>query len=80
MLRPMPVSVSPLDDYRLNVVFDTGEKKVFDVKPYMSGEFFGQLADAAYFRSVHISPDGVVEWPDGQDISPDDLYFLSKEA
>lgn len=80
MLRPMPVSVSPLDGCRLDVVFNTGERKVFDVKPYISGEFYGQLADPVYFCSVRIAPDGVVEWPDGQDISPDDLYYLGKEA
>ena len=34
-LRPTVVSVFPLPDYQLKLIFDNGEKKLFDVKPYM---------------------------------------------
>ncbi len=71
--RPRAVSVAPLADYRLRVTFDNQEKRIFDVKPYIRGNWFGKLKDAAVFQAVRIG--GLsVEWPGGQDICPDELY------
>ena len=76
MLRPTAVNVVAEPDYRLKVEFDNGEIKHFDVKPYIRGEWYGQLADEAYFHAV--KTDGyTVCWPDGQDLCPDELYELS---
>lgn len=76
MLRPTAVSVVPQDNYIIDVTFDNGEEKRFDVKPYIKGEWYGQLKDATYFKAV--STDGyTVTWPNGQDICPDELYELS---
>ena len=76
MLRPTAVDVKPEENYVLRIVFDNGEIKQFDVKPYIHGEWYGKLADRAYFRAV--STDGfTVVWPDGQDLCPDELYLLS---
>ena len=79
MLRPTAVKVFPEDDYTLKVEFDNGEVKIFNVKPYIQGEWYGKLADKAYFRSV--KTDGyTVVWPEGQDLCPDELYTLSVSA
>ncbi len=79
MLRPTAVSVSAEGDYILRVVFDSGEIKLFDVKPYLKGAWYGQLWDKNYFRRV--KTDGfTVVWPDGQDLCPDELYKLSVPA
>lgn len=76
MLRPTAVRVFPEPDYMIKVVFDNGEIKRFDVKPYIQGEWYGQLANEMYFRAV--KTDGyTVCWPDGQDLCPDELYELS---
>lgn len=76
-MTPKVKSVIPLDGYRLDVTFATGERKIFDVLPYISGEWFGQLKDVSVFRTVH--PVGrTVEWADGQDIAPHELYELSR--
>lgn len=73
MLRPKAINVQPQPDYMLLVDFNNGERRLFDVKPYISGSWFGQLKDPSIFNSVHIA--GLsIEWVDGQDISPDDLY------
>ena len=54
-----------------------GSVGVRDVKPYIRGEWYGRLADEAYFRAA--KPDGfTVVWPDGQDLCPDELYQLSE--
>ncbi|MBQ7359757.1 MAG: DUF2442 domain-containing protein [Lachnospiraceae bacterium] len=76
MLRPTANAVKPKDDYLLEVTFDNGEVKIFDVKPYIKGSWYGQLKDVSYFETV--TTDGyTVVWPDGQDLCPDELYELS---
>ena len=76
MLRPSATAVKPLSDYCLEVVFDNGETGVFDVRPYIKGDWFGELLDEETFKGVRVN--GVtVEWPGGQDICPDELYYRS---
>lgn len=77
MLRPKPINVKPLENYLLSVVFDNGENKVFDVKPLITGDWFGELKSKSIFNTVKVSGN-TVEWINGQDICPDDLYYLSK--
>jgi len=35
MLQPKVLDVNPLSGYKVMVVFDTGERKIFDVTPYI---------------------------------------------
>lgn len=73
MSYPYATHVTPLPDYKLALTFDNGEKRLFDVKPYIKGSWFGELADVSIFRTVRIG--GLsVEWPNGQDLCPDQLY------
>ncbi len=76
MLRPKPIAVEPLEDRLLFVSFDNGEKRVFDVKPLISGSWFGELKEESVFNTVRISGN-TIEWIHGQDVCPDDLYYLS---
>ena len=79
MLRPTVVHVESREDYFLYLEFNNGEKKIFDVKPYIKGTFYGQLLEKRYFQMV--AKNGYsVEWPNGQDICPDSLYYDSKKA
>ena len=78
MLQPNLKSVSPLDDYRLLLVYETGEVKTFDVKPYIGGGWYSELKDKTYFNRVKLLNDGYgIEWPNGQDIAPHELYDLA---
>ena len=79
MLRPTAVKVYPEKDYMIKAEFDNGEIKRFDVKPYIQGEWYSQLADEADFRGVRTDGFTVV-WPDGQDLCPDELYTMSVSA
>lgn len=74
---PNVKDVIPLEDYRLELHYQNGEVRLFDVSPYIKGEWYGQLKDPAYFRSVHPCDD-TVEWAGGQDIAPHELYELSE--
>lgn len=76
MLRPTAINVVPLMDYKLKIFFDNNEIKIFDVKPYIRGNWYGELSDPTYFQSVHTNGYNV-EWANGQDICPDELYYNS---
>lgn len=77
-MQPKLISAVPVENRKLLLTYETGEKRLFDVKPYIIGSWYGELSDDAYFRSVSILPGGVgIEWIHGQDISPHELYELS---
>ncbi len=80
MLQPAIVKVEPVRDNALILLYETGERKKFDVSPYIKGSWFGKLADFSYFSTVHLLPNGSgIEWADGQDIAPHELYENSEE-
>ena len=76
MKYPIVLNVVPQEDYSVVVTFETGETKKFNVKPYICGDWFGQLEDVSVLNTVR--PCGnTIEWADGQDIAPHELYELS---
>ena len=75
MLQPKIKSVKPVEPFSLFLEYETGEKKLFDVLPYMEGSWYGELKDKDYFRIVRIINNGYgIEWANGQDIAPHELY------
>ncbi len=75
-MRSKAIDVKPSDDYCLLVTFDNQEKGIYDAKSLIKGDWFGRLKDVNLFQTVHIA--GLsVEWADGQDVCPDDLYYSS---
>lgn len=77
MLYPIPIAVKPIEDFQLLVTFMNGEKRIYDAKPLIKGDWFGQLRDISKFNTAKIVSN-TVEWADGQDIAPDELYFASR--
>ena len=71
------MEVRPLEDYRLELSFNTGEVRVFDTRPYLDKGIFTELKDLAYFRSVRVAF-GTTTWPHKQDFGPDTLYMESR--
>ena len=69
--------VKPLSNYKLELVFQNKEKRIFDVKPYLSTGLFKTLKDEKFFKTVKISYDSI-EWPNGVDLDPEILYKKSK--
>lgn len=72
------VDVKPLENYKLLLTYKDGEKRVFDVRPYITGSWFGELENPEVFRSVCVK-NNTAEWVGGQDIAPHELYELSVE-
>ena len=75
-MSPDIVSVTANDDYSLSLEYETGERRIFDARPYLELGIFQELKDPAYFRSVVVSL-GTIAWPNGQDFCPDTLYEKS---
>jgi hypothetical protein len=81
MLQPKIIDLETLSDYKLKIHYETGEERLFDVSPYIRGDWYGRLKEPSYFRTVHVIPGGTgIEWPDGQDIAPHELYEASAEV
>ena len=75
MLQPKLTKVEAMSNLKLRLFYETGEVKIFDVTPYATGSWYGQLTDERYFNAVQLLPGGIgIEWPEGQDIAPHELY------
>ena len=75
-MNPKAIDVKILNNYELEITFDNKEKRKFDVKPYFKFKQFKQLKDKGIFETVKIS--GLsIEWENGADICPDELYLNS---
>lgn len=67
-------AIEPLDRYRVKVTFADGFSGEVDLAPLLNcGPIFQPLRDLDFFRRVTIAPDGVPEWSDDLDLSPDSL-------
>jgi hypothetical protein len=76
-MNPRVKSVRPNPDYTLTIVFDNGETRCFDVKPYLEKGVFKELRALKNFNSVKVFL-GSIQWRGGQDLCPDTLYMDSE--
>ena len=78
-MNPYVKSVKPQEDYCLLLTFENGEKRVFDLKPYLAKPVFRPLKNIALFKTARVVS-GSVEWQGGADLSYDTLYLEGKSA
>jgi hypothetical protein len=77
MSTPKIISVEAIKDYKIKLNYETGEIKLFNVLPYISGTWYKELHNYSYFKTVHIISNGKgIEWEHGQDIAPHELYDM----
>jgi hypothetical protein len=75
-MNPRVVEVSSLAGHRLRLLFTNGERRIFDVSPYLSYPAFTRLTNPGYFSLVR-PEHGTVVWPDNIDFCPDTVYLES---
>ena len=75
-MYPSVKSVQPLPEYCLELVFDNGDTKIFDMKPYLDIGMFRELMNENIFKTVRVSFD-TIEWQNGIDFDPEVLYSNS---
>lgn len=75
-MNPYVADVCPLDNYQLEILFENGERRIFDATPYLYRGIFKRLQNRAIFEAARVVA-GSVEWPGGLDLSYDTLYLES---
>jgi hypothetical protein len=76
-MYPAVAAVEPTSDYRLVLTFDTGERRVFDVRPLLTVGRFASLTSPGAFARVRVAFD-TVEWENGLDLDPEYLHAHSQ--
>lgn len=65
--------VIPKEDYQLLLIFENGEKRQFDMKPYLNIGAFRELKNIDLFNTVRKSFD-TIRWDNDADFDPEVLY------
>ncbi len=61
--------------YTVELVFDDLQKRVVDLRKFMSKGIFTELKNMKKFRQMKVDAElGTICWPNGADIVPDRLY------
>jgi len=76
---PDVIDFEILPDYRIKVTLTTGNRGIFDVKPYLDKGIFQELKDYNYFRRARIEF-GTITWPNEQDFSPETIEMKMEPA
>jgi len=70
------IDVKPQANYLLILTLKNGEKRQFDMKPYLETGIFQELKDVRLFNTVKTSFDSI-EWDNEADFDPEVLYQQS---
>lgn len=74
---PDILGVKALDNYLIYLKFKTNEEKIYDMKKLINeNKFYNKLKDKDYFKDVKIRGDSI-EWENGEDVAPENLYYDS---
>ena len=71
------VSLVARKDHTLLLVFENGEKRRFDMKPWLDQKPFSRLQDSPLFLKATVAH-GTVVWPGNIDIAPETLWDESE--
>ena len=69
--------VEYVKNYELLITFSDGVCKIADLKPYLTGEVFGELLDLEQFVQYGLTG-YTIEWANGADLAPEFLYDIGK--
>lgn len=69
--------VEYLGEYRLKLMFSTGDAGIVDLSTELYGPIFEPLRDVKLFRQVYLTS-RTIEWPNGADFAPEFLYEIAQ--
>ena len=75
-MYPAVCKVTANEDFSLSIVFDTHERRVLDMKPYLDVGVFKKIRDYERFKRVRVAFD-TIEWDEGVDLDPE---FVNTES
>ncbi len=73
-MNPRVIEVKANPDFTLELTFENGERRIFDMKSYLSIGVFKELTNLTLFKKVKPFM-GSIEWSNGADLCPDTLYL-----
>lgn len=73
MIPPRISSAKALDNYKIELTYANGEKKVYTMTKLLEHPAYSKLKNKIYFNLVK-SAETTIEWPDGEDVDPNELY------
>ena len=73
MIPPRIKEVEVLENYHLKIIYVNGEVRYYDMKKNLHYDFYKKLNNPEYFKLAK-SADTTIEWPDGEDVDPNELY------
>ena len=76
-MNPYVQQVKSTDQRQLELLFENGERRIFDVSQYLNRGMFRRLQNPAIFHLARVVA-GSVEWPGEIDLSYDTLYLESQ--
>lgn len=68
-----------LEDYRLLLSFNNGERRMVDLSNSLKGSVYTPLKDIGYFKNFSIKFN-TIEWENGADFAPEYLYEIGTAA
>jgi hypothetical protein len=70
------IRVKTCEDSMLELVFENGETRIFDMKPFIDKKPFIKLFNSPHFSKASVEY-GTVVWPGNIDIAPETLWYCS---
>ncbi len=70
------IDVKPQNNYKLLLLFENNEQRVFDISDYLHIGKFSELKNKKLFNSVKVSFDSI-QWDNNLDLDPELLYKKS---
>jgi hypothetical protein len=70
MMYASIVKVTPVEGFSLVVIFDNGQTRILDMRPFLDFGVFRQIKKTEEFNRVHVAFD-TVEWDCGVDLDPE---------
>ena len=67
------VTVQPQPDFQLDLTFENGEQRRFDMRPLLAIKPWNRIASRNLFERARVDY-GTVVWPGEIDIAPETLY------
>lgn len=67
------VSVKPQKDFQLDIEFENGERRRFDMRPLLALKPWNRIAQSQLFERARVDY-GTVVWPGEIDVAPETLY------
>jgi hypothetical protein len=71
------VKVTAIEDFSLVVVFDDGQTRILNMKPFLDFGIFERIKTQEKFNRVHVAFDSI-EWDCGVDLDPE--FVMSKSV